>query len=193
MITKKLAMKLIQELEDMAEGSLRGLKEEEDPMLKWMQRLVEEHPVFQDLPEDVKSMLMVQPQVSNSCGNRRRRRLWRREGGVTVYLYSGENSGYTYARAVKDLGGDHRKVVQVDIKNGTKWDMINGQVYAELLSMAIDGQISTILTSPNCRTRSRLRHVKIPGLDLPGPARSWEGGEWGIQEGSETEKKKLGR
>jgi hypothetical protein len=71
--------------------------------------------------------------------------------------------------------------------------MINGQVYAELLSMAIDGQISTILTSPNCRTRSRLRHVKIPGLDLPGPARSWEGGEWGIQEGSETEKKKLGR
>ena len=40
MITKKLAMKLIQELEDMVEGSLRGLKEEEDPMLKWMQRLV---------------------------------------------------------------------------------------------------------------------------------------------------------
>ena len=194
MITKKLAMKLIQELEDMAEGSLRGLKEEEeDPMLKWMQRLVEEHPVFQDLPEYVKSMLMVQPQVSNICGNRRRRRLWRREGGVTVYLYSGENSGYTYARAVKDLGGDHRKVVQVDIKNGTKWDMINGQVYAELLSMAIDGQISTILTSPNCRTRSRLRHVKIPGLDLPGPARSWEGGEWGIQGGSDTEKKNAGK
>ena len=153
MIPKKMALKLIQELEEKAEGSVRSLKEAEDPMLKWMQRTVEEHPVFQGLPDSVKSLLLVQPKVSNVCGNRRRRRLWRREGGVTVYLYSGENSGYTYARAVKELGGDHRKVVQVDLKNGGKWNMVEGPAYAELMSMAMDGQISSILTSPNCRTR----------------------------------------
>ena len=190
MISKKLAMKLIQEIEEKQEGSIRSLREEEDPMMKWMQRLVEEHPVFQSLPVDVKSMLVVKPRVHNICGNRRRRKLWKREGGVTVYLYSGEKTGYTYERAAKELGGDQRKVVQVDIKNGNKWDMVEGHVYEELLSMAIDGQVSSILTSPNCRTRSRLRHVEIPGMSLPGPARSWEKGEWGIPGGSEIEKKK---
>ena len=192
MINRKLAMKLIQELEDQEDGelSIRQLMEEEDPITKWMQRLVEEHPAFRDLPAEVKSMLVVKPQVHNICGNRRRRKLWKKEGGVTVYLYSGERTGYTYERAVKELGGDHRKVIQVDLKNGDKWDMVNGHVYAELLSMAIDGQVSSVLTSPNCRTRSRLRHVEIPGMNLPGPARRWEDGEWGIPGGSEVEMKK---
>ncbi len=189
MISKKLAMKLIQEMEEREEGSIRSLREEEDPMMRWMQRLVEEHPAFQSLPTEVKSMLVVKPKVHNICGNRRRRKLWKREGGVTVYLYSGEKNGYTFERAVKELGGDQRKVVQVDVKNGNKWDMVEGHVYEELLSMAINGQVSSILTSPNCRTRSRLRHVEIPGMNLPGPARSWEGGEWGIPGGSEVEKK----
>ena len=190
MVTKKLAMKLIQELEEKIEGSIRVLNEEDEPIRKWLQRLVEEHPVFQDLPAELKAALVTKPQVHNICGNRRRRKLWRREGGVNLYMYSGEKAGYTYERAVKELGGDHRKVIQVDIKNGEKWDMVNGKVYSELLSMAIDGQIDTILTSPNCRTRSKLRHVKIPGMDLPGPARCWQGGEWGLPGGSETERKK---
>ena len=190
MVNRKLAMKLIQELEDLEDGSIRLMMEESDPIMKWMQRLVEEHPAFSDLPEDVKSMLVVKPKVHNICGNRRRRKLWRKEGGAMVYLYSGEKSGYTYERAVKELGGDHRKVIQVDILNGDKWDMVNGRVYEELLTMAVEGQISSVLTSPNCRTRSKLRHVKIPGMDLPGPARCWNGGEWGIQGGSEVERRK---
>ena len=68
--------------------------------------------------------------------------------------------------------------------------MVDGHVYEEILSMAIDGQIDAILTSPNCRTRSKLRHVEIPGLDLPGPARKWGEGEWGIPEGGEKELRK---
>ena len=126
MIPKKMALKLIQELEEKAEGSVRSLKEAEDPMLKWMQRTLEEHPVFQGLPDSVKSMLLVQPNVSNVCGNRRRRRLWRREGGVTVYLFQ-EKTAIHFARTVKELGGDHRKVVQVDLKNGGKWNMVEVQ------------------------------------------------------------------
>lgn len=187
MIAKKLALKLIEELEEKAEGTMKSLKEEDDPMTRWIQRLVEEHPVFKNLPVEVKSKLVVKPRVYNICGNRRRRKLWKREGGVTVYLYSG---GYTYERAVKELGGDHRKVIQVDIQNGGKWDMVDGHVYEEILSMAIDGQIDAILTSPNCRTRSKLRHVEIPGLDLPGPARKWGEGEWGIPEQGEKELRK---
>ena len=65
--------------------------------------------------------------------------------------------------------------------------MVSGELYAELVMMACDGQIGAVVASPNCRTRSRLRHVEVPSL--PAPARAWEGGEWGIQEGSETEKK----
>ena len=183
-------MKLIQELEEKEEGSVRTIKEEEDPITRWMQRLVEEHPVFQEVPSDIKRMLVVKPQCHNICGNRRRRKLWKREGGVTVYLYSGERTGYTYERAVKELGGDQRKVVQVDIQNGKKWNMVDGQVYEELLEMAVNGQLSTILTSPNCRTRSKLRHVKVPGVDLPGPARGWDGGEWGLPENTEMERRK---
>lgn len=68
--------------------------------------------------------------------------------------------------------------------------LVHGNVYEELLSIALDGQISTVLTSPNCRTRSKLRHVEIPGMNLPGPARCWEGGEWGIPGTSDLEKKK---
>ena len=190
MINKKLALKLIQELEDLEDGSVRLMMEESDPIVKWIQRLAEEHPVFKDLPEEVKSMLVVRPKVSNICGNRRRRKLWKREGGTMVYLYSGEKGGFTYERAVKELGGDHRKVIQIDIKNGDKWDMVNGKVYEELLSMAIEGQISSVLTSPNCRTRSKLRHIQVPGMNLPGPARCWNGGEWGVPDGSAGEKRK---
>lgn len=70
---------------------------------------------------------------------------------------------------MKDLGGDTR-VIEVDILNGDKWTMTEGPLYA-LLQMAIDGQLGTILGSPNCRTRSKLRHVPVPGL--PSPVREW--------------------
>ena len=55
--------------------------------------------------------------------------------------------------------------------------MVSGELYAELVMMACDGQIGAVVASPNCRTRSRLRHVEVPSL--PAPARAWEGGEWG--------------
>eukprot|EP00434_Breviolum_minutum_P044337 symbB.v1.2.039588.t1/scaffold6451.1/size17988/3 len=161
MINKKLALKLIQELEDLEDGSVRLMMEESDPIVKWIQRLAEEHPVFKDLPERSK-----------------------------VYAGGEAKGGFTYERAVKELGGDHRKVIQIDIKNGDKWDMVNGKVYEELLSMAIEGQISSVLTSPNCRTRSKLRHIQVPGMNLPGPARCWNGGEWGVPDGSAGEKRK---
>ena len=49
-----------------------------------------------------------------------------------------------------------------------------GPAYAELMSMAMDGQISSILASPNCRTRSKLRHVEIPGSQEVGKKENGE-------------------
>ena len=109
---------------------------------------------------------------------------------MTLYLYSGKNEGYTYARAVKEAGGDHRKVIMVDIENGEKWNMVEGGLYAELLHMAMEGQISAVLASPNCRTRSKLRHIDVPGMNLPGPARAWKGEEWGKVENTAIEQQK---
>lgn len=37
------------------------------------------------------------------------------------------------------MGGYHWKIIPVDIKNGGKWDMVNGPLYAELMEMVISG------------------------------------------------------
>lgn len=59
---------------------------------------------------------------------------------MVLYLFSGANEGYTLRRAVKEAGGDDRKVLQIDVKNGSKWDMVEGPLYKELLKMAVNGQ-----------------------------------------------------
>ena len=94
----------------------------------------------------------------------------------------------TFKRAAKELGADERQVVEIDILRGGKWDMLDDKLFSDLLFMALDGQLSAILGSPNCRTRSRLRHQEREGL--PGPARHWNGGEWGSDAISAAEKKK---
>ena len=139
----------------------------------WIRRLVREHPVFRGVPEELVRGLEVQPTAGVIAGNRRLRKLWKREGGVILSLYSGQEEGFTMRRAVKDLAGDPRKVIQVDIKNGDQWDMVNGSLYAELMHLAVTGQLGVVIGGPNCRTRSKLRH--IPREGLPGPARDWVG------------------
>ena len=56
--------------------------------------------------------------------------------------------------------------------------------------MAIDGQISTILTSPQLPDQIKIETCEDSRIRFAGSSRSWEGGEWGIQGGSDTEKKK---
>ena len=45
-----------------------------------------------------------------------------------------------------------------------------------------------MLGGPKCRTRSELRHLERDGL--PGPSRTWNGGEWGHEKLSPLEKAK---
>ena len=89
-----------------------------EEMMEWFERLTKEHPAFQGIPERLRKELVVPPEVNAVAGNRRFRKLWRKQKGVILHLYSGENDGFTFRRAVKDLGGDVRKVIEVDLKNG---------------------------------------------------------------------------
>ena len=180
MVSKPVAMQLICELEGKpAVERLKVQSFQSEEMMEWFERLTKEHPAFQGIPERLRKELVVPPEVNAVAGNRRFRKLWKKQKGVILHLYSGENDGFTFKRAVKDLGGDVRKVIEVDLKNGEQWNMVEGPLYGELLAMAFDGQFSAILSGPNCRTRSRLRHIEIPGLNMPKPVRSWGDGEWG--------------
>ena len=186
MVDKATALKLIEELERTGEKKkLRSLQGEEDALMKWMKRVVDDHPAFQGVPQHLKEKMVVSPQSSAIAGNRKLRKLWKREGGVILYLYSGKSEGFNMKRAAKDLGFDVRKLIEVDIQNGSQWDMVSGELYAELVLMACEGQIGAVVASPNCRTRSRLRHVDVPSL--PTPARAWGGEEWGKEGLSSTE------
>ena len=56
----------------------------------------------------------------------------------------------------------------------------------------MEGKINAIVGGPNCRTRSLLRHIPIPGQpSAPRPIRRWGGEEFGIHDATEEEKQKL--
>eukprot|EP00435_Cladocopium_sp_Y103_P020138 s2720_g4.t3 len=186
MVDKATALRLIAELEKVGEKKkMRSMQGDEEALMSWMRRVVDDHPAFQGVPQHLKDKLVVSPQSSAIAGNRKLRKLWRREGGVILFLYSGKSEGFHMKRAAKDLGFDVRKLIEVDIQNGSQWDMVSGELYAELVLMACEGQIGAVVASPNCRTRSRLRHVEVPSL--PAPARAWGGGEWGKESLNSTE------
>ena len=190
MLEKDTAMALIQELE--GNPSLARMQMTFDGMegyAGWIKRLAREHPALHGVPEDLLRGLEVQPVAGITAGNRRLRKLWKREGGVILSLYSGLEEGFTMRRAVKDLAGDPRKVIQVDLQNGEQWNMVEGPLYAELMYLAVTGQLGTIIGGPNCRTRSKLRHVPREGF--PGPSRGWaENQQWGLSDASPEEKRK---
>ena len=83
---------------------------------------------------------MVEPRDWSSIPlNRRRRRTLRKEG-FAVHLYSGEEGGYTLGRSMKSLGGPHKKLVELDRKQGTDYDLLrDGGPYAGLLRAAVEG------------------------------------------------------
>ena len=190
MVERRVALDLIHELE--GSPSLAKIQTTFDGMdgyALWINRMVHEHPVFQDIPDELKEGLEVRPAAGIIAGNRRHRKLWQREGGIILSLYSGKEEGFTLRRAVKDLFGDPRKIIQVDIQNGDRWDMVQGPLYSELMYLAVTGQLGAVIGGPNCRTRSLLRH--FPREGFPGPARSWEDGQqWGRRDLTSEERRK---
>ena len=64
-----------------------------------------------------------------------------------IYTYSGEADGYTLSRAVKEVGGERRRLVEVDVKREDEktkgsHDMLKcGGVYSALLRASLDGMM----------------------------------------------------
>ena len=180
-VTKKLALQLIQELErtEIDEGYYKVRSLSWDARLQeraWLRTLVYTHPAFRGLPERLLEKLVATPSedLSELPANRRKRKVWKREGCI-LHLYAGEREGYTFARAMKEVSGTARQVLELDIKRCDKQDLTKTTCYGALLRLAMDGQISTLIGGPNCRTRSVLR--SYPGG--PPLVRSWGEGEFG--------------
>ena len=189
-IPKDLALEIIKEIEEKRSGVLMK-KMERSEEEKWLRGLVEGHPVLKELPSHIKSRLVVEPGSWGTLpANKRLRKKMRKEGFV-AYLYSGPQEGFTLSRALKQLGGDQERLLEIDIVRGSDHDVLADQgPYSGLLQAALEGKLRAIVGSPNCRTRSVLRHYPVEGRsDYPKPVRSWKGGEYGKEGLSEEERR----
>ena len=183
MVSQSTAMQLIEEIEAKAVKVVKSLKTGVDSEEAWLRRLVDEHPSFQGIPDEVKRALVERPASDLiPLGNRRKRKVWRTKG-MLVHAFSGENEGYTLGRAFHEVGGDRRLLHEFDITHGkTTADLSpQGQAYPLLLRAALDGWVRAWIAGPPCRTRSVLRHLEVPGESMPRPLRSWNGGEFGME------------
>eukprot|EP00438_Fugacium_kawagutii_P016096 Skav225959 [mRNA] locus=scaffold6030:76316:83572:- [translate_table: standard] len=188
-IPRRLALDLIQEMEEVSNGLT------EDPSsfdweIKWMKDLIETHPVLKTLPDWIRERLCVCPGSWQEIpGNKRKRKSMRKEGFV-VHLFSGPEEGFHLGRAWKEMGGDERRLVEVDLCRGSQHDMMKDRgVYSGLLRAALEGKILAVVGGPNCRSRSILRHYPVEGRpDAPRPIRCWNGGEYGMDGITDEEK-----
>eukprot|EP00435_Cladocopium_sp_Y103_P038530 s827_g10.t1 len=186
MIESKQALQLIEEIElkNMSKAHLAKLDAQEMGWKKaWVERLAEEHPAFQGLPQRLKEALKEEPSQSLvPLANRRRRKFWAKNG-VVIHAFSGEKGGYTLTRALKEVGGDTRGLHEFDVLHGGSHnDMgLSGEAYSHMLNLAFSGHVKGVLGGPPCRTRSVLRHLEVEGVDdLPRPIRAWNGQEFGV-------------
>ena len=194
MVPRSIALDLIHELEEKARRTFRSLGVGEDAEVKFIQMLVESHPVFEGVPKNIKEALVVKPEETlKAFGNRRRRKLWRRRGMV-IHLFSGAKDGYPLQRAVKEIGGDHRLLHEVDVVHGEGGGSdfgTAGIAYGTALRAAFDGSLKALIAGPPCRTRSVLRHYKVENIpEMPRPIRAW-GQEFGLKELSDSEREAL--
>ena len=191
MVEKAVALDLIDQMEKKVGAKLRSLQVESGcAEVDFIKNVVDSHPAFKGLPSDVKKALIEMPASDvRDLGNRRMRKVWRREG-VMVHAFAGPNEGYTLRRALHEVGGDKRRLLELDIlRDSEKQDLgVNGRAYSSLLRLALDGWVKGWLGGPPCRTRSVLRHREVEGLHLPRPVRGWNGAEHGFPWLSDLEK-----
>ena len=190
MVSYDLAMKLIEEIENLANVALRSFDVTISTERQWIQRIVHEHPVFAGLPNNIQEALVETPSMDlKSLANRRLRKLWARQG-VLVHAFSGEDAGYTLKRSFHEVGGDKRLMFELDLLHGKPERDLSptGAAYPALLRMALDGIAKAWIGGPQCRTRSMLRHIPLDGINMPRPLRAWNGEEYGIKDPSHAER-----
>ena len=169
-ISRVVALKLIDEVESGVTLKRIQMNDREE---EWLKGLVQAHPALRELPDAVKNKLVVTPDEDlrrlPGC-NRRKRRTLEKEGFV-AHLYAGPDHGYTLARALKEVGGNCQRLVEIDKQREDaavgEHDMLSDQgPYPALVRAALDGTLKGLIMGPNCRTRSVLRHYPRP--DWPG-------------------------
>lgn len=164
-----MALELIDELDkqfledNLGEAEVRVIEKESDEEEEWLRKFVNAHPVLASLPAHVKEKLVVRPGVISDFpgANRRLRKRWRKKG-VTLHLYSGKDEGFTLRRAVKEQGGDETLLIEVDVKNGGEWDMLEDSMYEKLIKMALEDVIDGVVCGPNCRTIDQSQVTQMP-------------------------------
>ena len=191
-LSRAEALTLIGEIED-AKLGIPKEPEAFEAEVQWMKKLINQHAVLSQLPSHIKDRLVVSPGSWSSLpGNRHQRRRWKRDGMI-VHLYAGPDSGFTLKSALKQQGASVDNLLEVDVVRGQQHDMLSDRaVYAGLIQAALEGKIDALLAGPNCRSRSLLRHIPVPGQpSAPRPIRRWGGEEFGIHDATEEEKQKL--
>ena len=191
-LSKTMALELISEIENVKVGITKEIGEFDDEV-NWVRRLVEQHTVLSSLPDHIKNKLVVCPgSWSTIPGNRHQWKRWRRDG-VVVHMFAGPDSGFTLKKALRQHGGLDDKLLEVDLKRGPQHDVLTDDgVDAGSVRAAIECKILSIVAGPNCRTRSLLRHIPVPGQpDAPRPIRRWNGEEFGIKDATDEELQKL--
>ena len=126
--------------------------------MAWIRTLVENRPVFEEIPQWLKEKLVSLPasDLLQLPANRRTRKLWKRSGCI-LHLYAGPDEGYTMRRAFKEVGGIEKQVLELDILRSENHDLRDNHIYPSLLRLALDGDVHAVIGGPNCRTRSVLR------------------------------------
>ena len=116
-----------------------------------------------------------------------------RRDGFIAHIYAGAEEGFTLQKAWEQIGGGADSLLEVDIKRGENHDMLRDQgAYSGLIRAALEGKIKAVVAAPNCRTRSILRHIPIPGdPSVPRPIRRWTSEEFGISDITPQEQEML--
>lgn len=188
-VAQDVALGLIEELEEKERRKIRMMTmDDEEKEKKWIEELVEVHPALISLPAEVKRSLVVKPSkdLKPLPGLNKRGRKRAARDGLVVHLYAGPKEGFTLSRAAKEVGAQENQILEVDVVRGDDHDMLQEAPYNALLRLALDGNLVGLVSGPNCRTRSVLRHYPIEGVEGggPRPLRAWGGEEFG--KGSQT-------
>ena len=148
----KVALDLIQQLEQKSERIIRSLKAAVSQEMEWLRKFADEHPVFSKLPAHIKESLVELPAENLwKIGNRHRRKLWKKEG-LIIHAFSGPDEGYTLKRAFHECGGDRRLLHECDILHGKPQANLGkeGEGYSVLLRAALDGIVRAWAGGPPC-------------------------------------------
>ena len=191
-LPRPLALRLIEELEEVKKGMKFKEVEDFEKEVDWMRRLVDAHPVLSTLPQEIQEKLVVTPGSWSSLpANKRKRKAMQRDGFI-CHLFAGEESGYTLERAWKQSGGGEKEMLEIDIKRGLDHDLLSSSgPYSGLLRAVWEDKLLALISGPNCRTRSVLRHYPVEGEAPPRPVRRWGGEEFGIEDATPEERQKI--